>query len=573
MPPTRFSLSTFPRPSARLATCGPSGNPQGVNAITVAGGGVKTITLTTAIQQTAKTFNVSGDALVFAPQTAPGVPPLITITGTFPGGASHGFQNWAFTLGGSSTSTDGANNLGNNGTFICYDSTGTTMSFVNPLGVSETLPTGAQLSSSASTTAYIGTFQNAGSGLYYGGFNGWTGQPNIVVAGFDIAGNNGSFTAIANSNTVLAVTNAGGANDTHSATMVLAPALGNSVIGHNDVSLLYGANPNTSGILVGLSDSAHGTIQNLLIEANTITSTNTSSSGIYVAPGATASGWPASSGLDIKGNVITGTYYGIRGDAVTTATPFNDITIEGNKILSSAYEQIVFPTPPAVYRVWDNVLSATQTTQSLNGGATVDTSGNITSPGWILPGSVQITESSNTITWNPAYGTNYVTLNGNATTVSIAAGQPYQQMCFDIVQGSSVYSITWPVNMDGFSQPSPLPYYRTLQCAIYDNSVSRWYATGPASDSVGNLSAPGVFSAAGGIFGKGGTFICTAAGTISISNTSVDSTSDITISMAPGGAGGTITTPPAFKTVTAGTGFTVLCGASDTSTYRYRIWN
>ena len=73
--------------------------------------------------------------------------------------------------------------------------------------------------------------------------------------------------------------------------------------------------------------------------------------------------------------------------------------------------------------------------------------------------------------------------------------------------------------------------------------------------------------------GSGNTFVCTAGGTITISNANVDSTSDITISMAPGGAGGTITTPPAFKTVTSGVGFTVLCGASDTSTYRYRIWN
>jgi hypothetical protein len=38
-------------------------------------------------------------------------------------------------------------------------------------------------------------------------------------------------------------------------------------------------------------------------------------------------------------------------------------------------------------------------------------------------------------------------------------------------------------------------------------------------------------------------------------------------------AGGTISTAPAMKTVTAGTGFTVLCGAADTSTYNYDILN
>ena len=68
-----------------------------------------------------------------------------------------------------------------------------------------------------------------------------------------------------------------------------------------------------------------------------------------------------------------------------------------------------------------------------------------------------------------------------------------------------------------------------------------------------------------------GTFVCTNAGTITILNANETVTSDVIISMNT--AGGTITTPPAMKTVTAGTGFTVLCGATDTSTYNYSILN
>lgn len=68
-----------------------------------------------------------------------------------------------------------------------------------------------------------------------------------------------------------------------------------------------------------------------------------------------------------------------------------------------------------------------------------------------------------------------------------------------------------------------------------------------------------------------GTFVCTGAGTISIANANEAITSDVVISLNI--AGGTITTPPAMKTVTAGTGFTVLCGATDTSTYNYDILN
>jgi hypothetical protein len=68
-----------------------------------------------------------------------------------------------------------------------------------------------------------------------------------------------------------------------------------------------------------------------------------------------------------------------------------------------------------------------------------------------------------------------------------------------------------------------------------------------------------------------GTFICTAAGTITISNTNELATSDVTISLNT--VGGTISTKPAMNGVTSGTGFTVLCGAADTSTYNYTIWN
>ena len=71
--------------------------------------------------------------------------------------------------------------------------------------------------------------------------------------------------------------------------------------------------------------------------------------------------------------------------------------------------------------------------------------------------------------------------------------------------------------------------------------------------------------------GRKGTFVCTGAGTITITNSNMLATSNVIISM--NAQGGTITTPPAMKTVTAGTGFTVLCGATDTSTYNYVILN
>lgn len=72
-----------------------------------------------------------------------------------------------------------------------------------------------------------------------------------------------------------------------------------------------------------------------------------------------------------------------------------------------------------------------------------------------------------------------------------------------------------------------------------------------------------------GANGAVGTFVCTGGGTITINNTFVAANDNIIISLNT--VGGTITTPPAMKAITAATSFQVLCGATDTSTYNYGI--
>jgi len=106
-----------------------------------------------------------------------------------------------------------------------------------------------------------------------------------------------------------------------------------------------------------------------------------------------------------------------------------------------------------------------------------------------------------------------------------------------------------------------------------DTGISRTAANTLAfgNGTQGNSSAAVAVGKINVASARKGTFVCTNAGTITISNTNGVATSDIIITMNT--AGGTITTPPAFKTVTAGTGFTVLCGATDTSTYNYDILN
>lgn len=66
---------------------------------------------------------------------------------------------------------------------------------------------------------------------------------------------------------------------------------------------------------------------------------------------------------------------------------------------------------------------------------------------------------------------------------------------------------------------------------------------------------------------NGGTFTC-AASTATVVNTNVDAGSLVWITLKT--VGGTVA-QPFIATITAGTGFTVTCGGSDTSTYNYVI--
>lgn len=66
---------------------------------------------------------------------------------------------------------------------------------------------------------------------------------------------------------------------------------------------------------------------------------------------------------------------------------------------------------------------------------------------------------------------------------------------------------------------------------------------------------------------NGGTFTC-ATSAATVTNTAVDAGSTVWITLKT--VGGTVA-QPFIATITAGTGFTITCGASDTSTYNYVI--
>lgn len=72
-----------------------------------------------------------------------------------------------------------------------------------------------------------------------------------------------------------------------------------------------------------------------------------------------------------------------------------------------------------------------------------------------------------------------------------------------------------------------------------------------------------------GANGRVGTFVANGTTTVTISNTSVAISDAIIISLNT--VGGTVGVIPKITTITAATGFTVVCTASDTSTYNYTL--
>lgn len=158
----------------------------------------ETISLTQAIRQTSQSFTITS-------ATISGV--SLVCNGTITGGGSNAFANWAFTLAG-------FDNTVNNGTFMCTASTATTITFDVGSPVAETPSGTATAVSSSNTTAYLGA---VGSGTSNG-----KQFYSFAVTGFLTGGNNYTADAIrrniATTSTSFAITNASGANETHSGT-------------------------------------------------------------------------------------------------------------------------------------------------------------------------------------------------------------------------------------------------------------------------------------------------------------------------------------------------------------------
>jgi hypothetical protein len=181
-----------------------------------------------------------------------------------------------------------------------------------------------------------------------------------------------------------------------------------------------------------------------------------------------------------------------------------------------------------------------------------------------------------------AYFTNNVILSGstdagfdtsgtsNATGSGGLAGTPW-----NTIQGALVTALLGNFGQVTTTGTCSLAGSSTgLGCDVY--STAALPSVGLASTDSLLAGVDGFYEAIGATAPKlmvyiahKGTFTCSAGGTISISDTAVLNTSDIPITLNT--LGGTVTTVPAINGLTTGTGFTVLCGGSDTSVYNYAI--
>ena len=104
--------------------------------------------------------------------------------------------------------------------------------------------------------------------------------------------------------------------------------------------------------------------------------------------------------------------------------------------------------------------------------------------------------------------------------------------------------------------------------------VQNAIAQSPGQSLTSPVVVGGAFSYQGGpqssaVRATGGTYTCTSSGTITVGNTNVTANSIIDMTLKT--VGGTVSTALYISTITVGTGFTVICGTSDTSVYNYLV--
>jgi hypothetical protein len=177
-----------------------------------------------------------------------------------------------------------------------------------------------------------------------------------------------------------------------------------------------------------------------------------------------------------------------------------------------------------------------------------------------------VTTSSGCATTKGSTGSSSITIPGGTTASVTASGGAIQMITAPAVSPGKTLTVYAPsglklasggnINLGGLTSPLVVPGGGSVTLTLLDLGTASLVTSTTAGTSVA---------------ARKGTFTCTGGGAITVSNTNETATSDVVISLNT--ARGTISTQPAMKTVTSGSGFTALCGAADKSTYNYDILN
>jgi hypothetical protein len=296
-----------------------------------------------------------------------------------------------------------------------------------------------------------------------------------------------------------------------------------------------------------------------LASTPTLCATGYSPTGIL--PNGNATGCAASTG--------TVTSVGITVPSMLAVTP--------STITSSGTFALTLASQPA-YSVLNNATSSSNTP----GFTDSPVVNNLTVLGTLSGGNVA-TGVLGTATSSANYNSQYLEAVGsyyNASSLPVADTWSFQNMLGSGTAPTSQLILTHSGSSGAASVLIPYSIsvgntitLNGLNSGIFIGTNDYWSEGSGLNVRDGIETSGGIVGAAGVSVGavRRGTLTCTAGGTISVSNTNVASTSDITFTLKT--PGGTISTVPSMQTITPGTGFTVLCGAADLSVYNYAIWN
>jgi hypothetical protein len=279
---------------------------------------------------------------------------------------------------------------------------------------------------------------------------------------------------------------------------------------------------------------------------------------IYNYNGYFRSGGPGTTGGFY--GTVGGTNYQLYADGTNSYLQFNGgnfVWLTGNPNLPTSYFGI--------------------SNMEFNSGSSVTAVGGITVSQMSAPSSgPQLTITGTTGSTTYSYVCTNVDSNGKETTVSptttntagnaTLSGSNYINVkCYSgLTNGAVTQNVYRTV---GGATQGYIGNVATASVGLNDTGIVATHAA-PTLNNTGSLGYGGPLV---GPSARKGTFTCTAGGTITITNSYVLATSDIPITLNT--AGGTITTTPVFKTNTPGTGFTIGCGATDTSVYNYNVLN